>query len=29
VLGGVGALDAQLHEVATDAGVTFPAPETP
>ena len=29
VLSGLSALDGQLHEVATDAGVTFPAAETP
>jgi hypothetical protein len=29
VLAGLAALDAQLHEVATDAGITFPAPEEP
>jgi len=29
LLGGLAALDAQLHDVATGAGVTIPAPETP
>jgi hypothetical protein len=29
VLAGLAALDGQLHEVATDAGITIPAPEEP
>ena len=29
LLGGLPALDAQLHDVAAGAGVTFPDPETP
>ena len=29
LLGGLAALDAQLHDVASGAGVTIPAPETP
>jgi hypothetical protein len=29
LLGGLAALDAQLHDVAAGAGVTIPAPETP
>ena len=29
LLGGLGAVDAQLRDAASDAGVTIPAPEAP